>query len=66
MSKINNETKIRRSTKLIIIEKIKVINYKNIEKVRAKRVVKEEATAANKNRNRTRKNTALESKIQIT
>ena len=38
---INNEIKIRRSTKSLMLRKTKIINYENLEKARTKRVVKD-------------------------
>lgn len=37
---MNNEAKVHRLTKSIILEKAKIINYKNIEKARTKRAAK--------------------------
>ena len=38
---MNNEAKVRRSTKLVILGKAKVMSYKDIEEARAKRAAKE-------------------------
>ncbi|OCK94177.1 uncharacterized protein K441DRAFT_562013, partial [Cenococcum geophilum 1.58] len=60
LSRINNETKVRRSTKLVILGKAKVISYEDIKEARAKRTVKEEPTAGKGKRGRKRKSPALE------
>ncbi len=38
---MNNEAKVRRSTRLIVLGKAKVISYKDIKEVRVKRTTKE-------------------------
>lgn len=43
--KMNNEAKIRRSTKSVVVGRAKVMSYEDIEEARAKRAVKEEARA---------------------
>jgi len=57
---MNNEAKVRQSTKLVILGKAKVMSYKDIKEARAKRAVKEEATAGKRKRGRKRKSPALE------
>jgi hypothetical protein len=46
LTTINNEAKVRRSTKSLVLEKAKVMNYKDLKEARAKRVVKESTQAA--------------------
>ena len=41
LTPINNEVKVRRSTKLTVLGKAKVVSYEDIEEARAKRAVKE-------------------------
>jgi hypothetical protein len=43
--KINNEAKVRRSTKSLMLGKAKVMSYEDLEKARAKRAAKERAAA---------------------
>ena len=43
--KINNEVKVRRSTRSVILGKVKVMSYDDLEEARAKRAAKEKATA---------------------
>ena len=58
--KLNNEAKVRRSTKLIVLGKAKVMSYKDLEEARAKRAAKEKATASEGKRGRKRKSHTLE------
>jgi hypothetical protein len=46
LTTINNKAKVRRSTKLLVLGKAKVMSYEDLEEARAKRVVKEAARAA--------------------
>jgi hypothetical protein len=57
--RINNKTKIRRSTKLIVLGKTKIINFEDIEVARVAYAAKEVIKGKRKH-NRKRKNTALE------
>ena len=41
LTTINNEAKVRRSTKSLVLGKAKVMSYEDLEKARAKRVVKD-------------------------
>ena len=66
LSKMNNEAKVRRSTKSVIVGKAKVMSYEDIKEARAKRAAKGEATAANKKHGRARKDIAPEPKAQVT
>jgi hypothetical protein len=61
LTKINNETKIRRSTKAVVLGKgeAKVISYKDIKEARVTRTAKDTIKSKGK-RGRKRKNTALE------
>lgn len=45
LSKINNEAKLRRSTRSVVLGKAKVMSYEDLEEARAKRAAKEKATA---------------------
>ena len=46
LTTINNEAKVRRSTKSLVLGKAKVMSYEDLEEARAKRIVKEAARAA--------------------
>lgn len=46
LTTINNEVKVRRSTKSLVLETAKVMSYKNLKKARAKRAEKEAAKEA--------------------
>ncbi len=56
---MNNEAKVRRSTKSVILGKAKVMSYEDIEEARAKRAAKEVINGKG-NRGRKRKSAALE------
>ena len=60
LSRMNNEAKVRRSTKPVVLGKAKVMSYEDIEEARAKRAAKEEATAGKGKRGWKRKSPALE------
>ena len=45
LSKINNEAKVRRSTRSVVLGKAKVMSYEDLKEARAKRATKEKATA---------------------
>ena len=53
---LNNEAKVRRSTKSVALRKAKVMSYEDLEKARAKHAAKEEAIASAGKRGRKRKN----------
>ncbi|TVY18694.1 hypothetical protein LARI1_G006120 [Lachnellula arida] len=55
LTTINNEAKVRRSTKSLVLGKAKVMSYEDLEKARAKRVVKDAAKEAKGNGKRGRK-----------
>jgi hypothetical protein len=55
LTTINNEAKVRRSTRSLVLGKAKVISYEDLEEARAKRVVKESTQAAKGKRKRGRK-----------
>jgi len=59
LTRINNKAKVRRSTKLVILGKAKVISYKDIKEVRVKRAAKE-VIKGNRKRGRKRKSATLE------
>jgi regulator of protease activity HflC (stomatin/prohibitin superfamily) len=46
--KANNEAKVRRSTKSVVLDTAKVMSYEDLEEARAKRVVKEAAKETKK------------------
>jgi len=60
LSRMNNEAKVRRSTKSVVVGKANVMSYEDIEEARAKRAAKEEATASKGKRGWKRKSLALE------
>ena len=62
LTTINNEAKVRRSTKLLVLGKAKVMSYEDLEEARLKRAEKEAARAAKgkSNRGRKRKSSAPE------
>ena len=66
LSKINNEAKVRRSTRSVVLGKAKVMSYKDLEEARAKRAAKEKPdTIADKGkRGRKRKSPALEAEAE--
>jgi hypothetical protein len=57
---VNNEAKVRRSTKSVVLGKAKVMSYEDLEEARAKRAAKEQAEASKGKRGRKRKNQAPE------
>jgi hypothetical protein len=46
--KVNNEAKVRRSTRSVVLGKAKVMSYEDLEEARAKRAAKDAAKAATK------------------
>ena len=62
LSKINNEVKVRRSTRSVVLGKAKVMSYEDLEEARAKRATKEKAIGdkGRGKRGRKRKCPALE------
>jgi hypothetical protein len=67
LTKINNEAKVRRLTRLVVLGKAKVISYEDLEEAQAKRVTKEKAIAAKGKgkRGRKRKSPALDIKAEV-
>ncbi|KAH7418673.1 hypothetical protein BKA64DRAFT_563470, partial [Cadophora sp. MPI-SDFR-AT-0126] len=59
LTKMNNETKVRRSTRLLVLEKAKVISFKDIEVARAacatKNIIKEKGKRGRKRKSATLK-----------
>jgi hypothetical protein len=55
LTTINNEAKVRRSTKSLVLGKARVMSYKDLVEARAKRVEKESAQEAKGKRRRGRK-----------
>jgi len=41
LTKLNNEVKVRRSTRLVVVGKAKVTSYKDIEEAQKKRAAKD-------------------------
>ncbi len=60
LTRMNNEAKVRRSTKSVVLGKAKVMSYEDIEEARAKRAAKEHAAAGKGKRSRKRKSPAEE------
>jgi len=60
LAKMNNEAKVRRSTKSLILGKAKVMSYEDLKEAQAKRTAKEKATASKEKRGRKTKNPAVE------
>ncbi|KAL9630084.1 MAG: hypothetical protein Q9164_006592, partial [Protoblastenia rupestris] len=60
LSKTNNEAKIRRSTRSVVLGKAKVISYEDLEEARAKRATKEKATVSKGKRGPKRKSSTSE------
>jgi hypothetical protein len=60
LSRMNNEAKVRRSTKSVVLGKAKVMSYEDIEEARAKRAAKEQAAAGKGKCRRKRKSSAEE------
>jgi hypothetical protein len=48
LRKVNNEAKVRRSTKSLVLGKAKVMSYEDLEEARAKRAAKDAAKAKGK------------------
>ena len=63
LSKINSETKVRRSTRSVVLGKAKVMSYEDLNEARAKRSAKEKATAGKGKRSRKRKSPASEAGV---
>jgi len=65
LNAINNEAKVRRSTKSLVLGKAKVMSYEDLEEARAKRADKEAAKEAKGKgkRGRKRKSAALEADV---
>ena len=55
MTEINNETKVRRSTRSEILETVRVVSYEDLKKARAERAAKEVAKEAKKTAKETKK-----------
>lgn len=65
LSKINNKAKVRRSTRSVVLEKAKVMSYKDLEEARAKRAAKEKATAVKGKRGLKRKSRMPEAEAEV-
>ena len=64
MSKINNEAKVRRLTRLVVLGKAKVISYEDLKEVRVKRAAKEKAIAGKGKRGLKRKSPIPEAEAE--
>jgi hypothetical protein len=66
LTTINNEAKVRRSTKSLVLGKAKVMSYEDLEEARAKRVIKDAAKEAKGKgkRGRKRQSTVLEAEAE--
>ncbi|KAF2864626.1 hypothetical protein BDV95DRAFT_444911, partial [Massariosphaeria phaeospora] len=53
--RINNEAKVRRSTRSLVIKKAKVMSYKDLDTARAAQASKDKAAAEKGNGKRSRK-----------
>jgi hypothetical protein len=60
LTSMNNEAKVRRSTKSVVLGKAKVMSYEDIEEARAKRAAKEVITDKKGKRGRKRKKATSE------
>jgi hypothetical protein len=58
--KVNNDTKIRRSTRSVVLGRAKVMSFGELEEARSKRATKDKATADTKKRGRKRRGPAME------
>ena len=58
--KMNDESKVRRSTKSVVLGKAKVMSYEDLEEARTKRAAKEQAAADKGKGGRKRKSSAEE------
>ncbi|MCJ1279153.1 hypothetical protein MMC21_006977 [Puttea exsequens] len=65
LSSINNEAKVRRSTRPVVLGKAKAMSYEDVEEARTKRVAKEKATASKGKRGRNCKNPAPEPEPEV-
>jgi hypothetical protein len=61
--KINKETKVRRSTRSLVLGKAKVISFEDLEEARAKRAAKEKTSLDKGKRGRKRKSPVLETGV---
>ena len=64
LSRINSETKVRRSTKSVILGKAKVMSYEDLEEARAKRATTETARAGKAKRRTKRKTSEAETEVE--
>ena len=64
LSKINNESKVRRSTRSVVLGKAKVMSFEDLSEARAKRDAKEKAIASKGKRGCRRKSPAPEAEAE--
>jgi len=62
---MNNEAKVRRSTKSLVLGKAKVMSYEDIEEARSKRAAKEQAAAVKGKHGRKRKGLVFEADAPV-
>lgn len=65
LSRMNNEAKVRRSTKSVVLGKAKVMNYEDLSEARVKRAAKDKASEGKGKRGRKRKSPAPEPKTKV-
>ncbi|KAF2187425.1 hypothetical protein K469DRAFT_570164, partial [Zopfia rhizophila CBS 207.26] len=62
--KTNNEIRVRRLTRLIVLEKAKVMSYKDLKEAQAKREVKDKAIISKGKYSRKRKSSTPEEEVK--
>ena len=65
MFKINNKVKVHCSIRLVILEKMKIISYKNLEKTWAKHAAKKKAIIDKEKHNSKYKSSIVELKSEV-
>ena len=63
LSILNNEAKVRRSTRSLVLGQAKVMSYEDLSEARAKRAAKEKASKGEGQRGRKCKSSALEADV---
>lgn len=62
---MNNEAKVRRSTKSVVLGKAKVMSYEDLSEARVKRAANDKASEGKGKRGRKRKSPAPEPKTKV-
>ena len=62
---MNNEAKVRRSTKSVVLGKAKVMSYEDLSEARVKRAAKDKASEGKGKRGRKRKSPTPEPKTKV-